>query len=150
MKNVDLEQKYFTLQQENSQLHSQNESLRSATNSETCSLMSSSEYAAIIHSPTSTNGHADLSFSVADVTHSAADVTHSAADGKHSDDVTHSIGDFTSEVAEERQRMREELSRLMADKEEVEELLRSRETECNSLRQQLGKCIIFLSYHLEI
>ena len=118
MKNVDLEQKYFTLQQENSTLHSQNESLRSAANSETCSLLSGSEYAALHrvdspspnsppHIPTNTNGH---------------------------------VVDWHS-MTDELARMREELGRLMAEKQGVEEAVRRREEECTALHHQLGKAV---------
>ena len=127
MKNVDLEQKYFTLQQENSQLHSQNESLRSATNSETCSLLSTSEYAVILDSSEmrTSNGHADV-IQRADVSH-RADVTQHA--------------DVTDDLSEEVRRMSEHVSKLAAEKQEVEKAVRNKEAECANMRQELGKAI---------
>jgi hypothetical protein len=106
MKNVDLEQKYFTLQQENAHLASQNESLRS----ETCSLVSSSEYATL-HSPPHSPLHPDIN------------------NGHVVDSSPH----------DEQTNMSEVLCNLTAKNQELEKRITEKERECIALQLQLGK-----------
>jgi hypothetical protein len=106
MKNVDLEQKYFTLQQENAHLASQNESLRS----ETCSLVSSSEYATL-HSPPHSPCHPNIN-------------NGHGVDFSPHDEQTH---------------MREQLRNVTAKNQELEKRITEKEGECLALQRLLGK-----------
>jgi hypothetical protein len=107
MKNVDLEQKYFTLQQENAHLASQNESLRS----ETCSLVSSSEYATLHSPPHSPCQPADIN-------------NGHGVDSSPHDEQTH---------------MSEVLRNVTSKNQELEKRIEEKEGECLALQRQLGK-----------
>jgi hypothetical protein len=133
MKNVDLEQKYFTLQQENSHLHSQNESLRSATNSETCSLLSSSEYAAVVLDPTALAADSPMPPTAGSPRPAAG--MNNASNGHHYHHADLSPDIMTDQLA----RMREQLIRLAAEKQEVVEEVERNRAECTAVQQQLGK-----------